>query len=195
MEDEALNSHITLVPVYMVTITINNQEFRVLEGTSYYDLLENEEFKKQLEEAKKAENKKFAHFVDDNNNIIDDDTVFNFHTMIKARYYITIKIVDKEFTLEEGETLNDLSDEEKEILTSLKEASEGKEFSHYIDKNTNEEIYDDTQLYDDTSLEIVFKDIKPSENPLTYDNILGYISTLIIVMLGFGITTKKMLNK
>ena len=93
------------------------------------------------------------------------------------------------FTLEEGQTLNDLSNKDKTLLEQLKNI-EGKVFKNFINKDNQEIVNEDTKLYENIILDIDYKDKDETiENPVTYDNIYKYIIIAIIMIasLFFGI--------
>ena len=199
-ENELFTSNTNLNAVYQITISIGDNKFNVLENTSYQDLLANEDFIKALENLKKPTNKTFSHLVNENGEPIKEDEIFNHHTTIKAKYLITVTIGDNIFTLEEGQTLNDLSDDNKAILAELKNAYPGKVLTNYLNKDNQEVINEDTPLYENAVLEAVYQNIDEVEetpndsleNPVTYDNIYKYLVVALMMIFSIIFGFKKL---
>ncbi|MEI3529874.1 MAG: hypothetical protein V8Q75_02230 [Bacilli bacterium] len=95
--------------------------------------------------------------------------------------YIAIIIDNQEYTVKKGETLSSLA-----ILDSLK-TKEGYTFKIFIDTATDSEFAEDTPITDSVALETVFEKNAVIENPKTGDNILSYVTLLIIGLGGLGV--------
>lgn len=123
---------------------------------------------------------------------IADETQFE---GISVTEYILVSIDDIRYELEKGKTLSDLAE-----ISSIKNV-DGKEFVHFIIKDT-EEIFDETTPIDgDIELQAIYKDIvievKPEvpmdNSPKTGENNLYDVlalSTIIYSIIGLAIVSK-----
>ncbi len=191
-EQDIFTSNTTLDAIYEVTVTIGSEKINVLENTSFQQLKENSDVNNWLANLKDNSNKEFAMFVDEDNQEILDTTLFIKNTTILPKFSIIISVADHEFKLLEGQTLNDLSEEDKAILEQLMESS-NQVFSHYINKETKEVVNNDTKLYENTTLEMVLEEQENINNPQTGDNIFKYIGLAIVMIILIGSCLKKLM--
>ena len=200
--DTVINDDIVIKANYKIVVKLNDKEFILDENSKLSDL--NSEELSIIEDIMKEE--RFIRFVDDEGNTILLDTVLNENKNLSVKYYIIVRIGDEEFKLEEGQTLNNLSTEDKQRLEKLMEHEQNKEFNGFKNLKTGEEITLDTKLNEDMDLEVIFSDIiveneeidNNVSNPQTVDNIMTYVMMAVIslIVLIFGIkASMRKLNK
>ena len=197
-----VNDDIIIKANYSIIIKLNDHEFVLDENSKLSDLTSEE--LSLIENIMKEE--RFIKFVDENGNTILLDTVLNENKILSIKRYIVVTIGDEEFKLEEGQSLNNLSDEDKQRLEKLMKHDETKEFKGFKDLKTANEITLDTLINEDVNLEVIFSDVLVNNeidnnnisNPQTVDNIMTYVMMAVIslIVLIFGIKTSlKKLNK
>ncbi len=207
-ESTALTENTTIIPKYEVEVKIGNSSYTVDEGTTLKQLIELYPEAEQKLENIKDTSREFSRFVDEKGNTVNDDISFNENTTITPKYNIKITVKgdngeSKEFVLEEGKTLNDLSEEYKQELEKIKNNHPaGLKFVNFKDVETGEIITDTTQITGNITLEAVYEEapVTPEDenntqnnnenNPKTGDNLLKYI-ILAIVGLGCMIMSTK----
>ncbi len=102
-----------------------------------------------LKGLKKVTNKQFKEYVKDDKVLENPlELVANDDMVITANYEIEVTIDDKKYTLQEGQSLNDL---EKEVLDKLKEIMKKDTFAKFVNSK-NEEILLDTKLMENTTI-------------------------------------------
>ena len=113
-----------------------------------------------------------------------DDTQIEKDITLTPKYYITVTINDEEFTLVEGQTLNDLSTEDRERLNSMIKPGDKEQFAGYINVETQEKLTDETVIEDDIKLEIAYEEKTVEDGPNTSDNILYFVLIGMIALAG-----------
>ncbi len=200
--DMIVNDDIVVKANYKIIVKLNEHEF-VLDENSKLSDLSSEELS-LIEKIMKEE--RFVRFVDEDGNTILLDTVLNENKNLSIKHYIIVTIGDEEFKLEEGQSLSDLNDEDKQRLEKLMEHDETKEFKGFKNIKNEEEITLDTKLNEDINLEVILSDVVVENeevdnnvsNPQTVDNIMTYVMMAVIslIVLVFGIKNSlKKLNK
>ena len=137
----------TIKGVYEVQIIIGDDKFRLAEGQNLNNL--SQEGKIALNNLKNTKNKTFVKYVDGNGNEIDFDEEIHSNMVIKGVYKITVTIDDKEYTLDEGKTLEDLDEEAKQKLEELKSIKD-KDFSRFVADGKTVDM--NTKLYQNTKI-------------------------------------------
>ncbi len=200
--DMVVNDDMVIKANYKIIVKLNDHEFILDENSKLSDLTSEE--LSIIEEVMKEE--RFVRFVDEDGNTILLDTVLNENKNLSVKHYIIVTIGEEEFKLEEGESLNNLSNEDKQRLEKLMEHDETKEFKGFKNTKNEEVITLDTKLSEDVNLEVILSDVIVENevidgnvsNPQTVDNIMTYVMMAVIslIVLIFGIKTSlKKLNK
>ena len=130
-------------------VTIAEKDYILEEGKK---LSSSTEILKALNSLAKVDNKIFEYYynVDNPSDIITAETIITDDISIKAKYDIIVTIKDKEFTLDEGQSLNELSEDGKRELEELKNVT-NKEFVEYLnDKGETVELT--TRLNENTKI-------------------------------------------
>ncbi len=215
---DEIRTNKTLVAKYSVDVKIGNKTYSVSEGETLAELKALYPDAEQALENIKDANRKFSRYVDEKSNTIDDNTVFNENTNISSKYLVTVTIYtsngeSQEFNLEEGKTLSDLSDKDKEQLQGIKNnPPKGLKFVEFKDAQTDEIITDTTQITGDITLIEVYEEVPEEQenteqkqdtnnpekeatsnettNPGTSDKLMSYIIFAIIGLGGMIVSIK-----
>ncbi len=181
-ESTTFNKNTALNVKYSIKVNIDGEEYILEQYQTLSDL--DEDAKLALEELKALKDKEFAYFVDQNGNVLLDDTQIEKDITLTPKYYITVTINDEEFTLVEGQTLNDLSTEDRERLNSMIKPGDKEQFAGYINVETQEKLTDETVIEDDIKLEIAYEEKTVEDGPNTSDNILYFVLIGMIALAG-----------
>ena len=130
-EKSPINENIELITKHYAIVKLADDEYRVEEGqkisTGKKYQAEDESLvdaMKALKE-KKVNDKTFNRFVDSEGNVIkisgEDETIIDKSTTIKPVYKIEIKIGEKSYNIDEGQSLDSLTEKESEIKKALKQ--------------------------------------------------------------------------
>ncbi len=158
-----IKKDVTIKGIYEVEITIGNKKFRLSEGKKLNDL--SKDGKQALDELKNTKNKTFVKYVDGNGNGIDFEKEIHHNMIVKGVYKITVTINNQTYTLDEGQTIDDLPSEAKQELTKLQNQPD-KSFSRFVfDGKT---IDNNTKLYQNTTI-IPKYNIKVTINDQTFE--------------------------
>ena len=190
-----INKNTTLMPKYTVNVVIGEETYTVDEGTSLQQLKASQPTVAQALEDIKDTNKDFSRFADTYGNTVEDTTMFSKNTEITPIYNIKVQVEKadgtiEEFAVEEGQTVNNLSAENKAKLQAIKDNhAEGWRFAKFVNTKTGEEIGENTPITEDTVIKPVYEEIPAEEaettpdednnetiNPKTSDNILNFVA-------------------
>ena len=160
-EYDAIVKHTQITPKYYVVITIENETFEIDENMSLSSL--NEENKARLNNLKTD---RFSRFVDAQGNTVDENKTFDVNTTLYIKNNVKITIDETEFNLEEGKTLSDLNQEDKERLNEIKQNHENYKYFSGFRKQGEAELIDEeeTTFETDTTLEAVYEILKGDIN-------------------------------
>ncbi len=134
--DTQIKKHTTIVPVYTIKVTID-EEYELEKGKTLNDLIKSNDSAKQALKALEKTDKILVGYEDEDKNAIKDNTKITKDVTIKGVYEVEITIGNEKFRLDEGQNINDLSKEGKNALDSLKNTT-NKTFIKYVDGNGNE---------------------------------------------------------
>ena len=141
-----------LVINYQITVKVKDQTFIVDDNAKLSSLTREEQ--ERLNSLVTMTNKNFKEFKDSENKVVDDDYVFTYNTTLTATYEITVKIGEEEFTLDEGQTLNDLTPEGQEALNELKN-NDTKTFNRFTNQS-GLRLELNTELHENTTVIVKF---------------------------------------
>ncbi len=199
--NEQLTTNITVTAKYNVTVTVGGNTYTLAEGQTLADLPQ--DAIDAIEALQDVENKTFIkyEYVDEDGNVVELQSTdeIHFNITIKAKYTVKVEISKEDgttesFVLTEGQTLNDLSNEDKAKLQAIKDNhAEGWRFAKFINAETGEEIGENTPITKDTVIKPVYEKIPAEEaettqnednngivNPKTSDNILNFVALGLI---------------
>ena len=176
-EDTILTKNITVKAMFKVKITYvypTGDDFSIVvpEGTKL------EKYQSSLEAIKKADNKIFSHFEDQNGNIVDENTIVSENMIIHAVYNISITFIDENkeswsVIVPEGTSLGDLKELEHPIwsVEELKNV-EGKTFVEFINNDTKETILEETPITENITVSAIYEEMQSGEpgNPNEGEN-------------------------
>ncbi len=224
-DNTPITENMELTPIYNVTVTIGEGNiYTIEENQTLTDLFaQYPDAKQDYEDLKAIENRPFSEFTDQFNKTIEENTPITENTILIPKYLVTVTVKDKDgnteqFYIEEGKTLNDLSDEEKAKLEEIKnDHNEGERFARFVNSATGEAISENDIIDGDVTIEPTYEAIpvtpeepkqdennsengetekvedSNSTNPKTVDNIFGYVKLAILGIV--CIIVSKKLNK
>ena len=181
-ENTEIKDNITLTPKFNLTIKIGQEEYLLEEGKTLADLIgEKPEAEQELEKLKNSSTKPFSRFVDEKGNEVSENTKFEDNATILPKFKIKITVEKsdgtvEEFLIEEGLTLNDLTEEEKQKLNEIMdEHKEGEKFAGFIDTATGNMISENDKLDEDITIKAQYEEVpviptNPEENKDSNEN-------------------------
>ncbi len=185
-EKSELHENIRLVPIYQISVTVDEKTYLLEEGKCLNDL--EEDGKNYFTSLKEKEN--FSRFVNEAGDTLEMDQALYKNVMISAKYLVKVTLNQEEFFLEEGNTLESLSNEDQERMKASLQIPEGMVFDHFVNAKNDEVIDASTPIYEDLVLKPIFllEEIKEEETstPVTFDAIVTFLLSGLAGLCGIG---------
>ncbi len=146
--DTPIMENTTLVPLYHVTVRINDQELQLIEGEKLSSYEQTEEYLQAILQDKKVF-WKLVYVSDDTD--FDMDQEIHTHITLKGKYHVLVFLDEESFQIEEGQSLKDLESDDRYFLMRYPEK---KSFWRFMIQE--DEILETDPIFEETHIDIQY---------------------------------------